>query len=161
MSRGVTKEVEIHAPVQVVWQLLTDPARMVEWLGISASVDPRPGGQFRFELFEGQHCSGHYLEVIDHRRLVFTWGWEDPTIPIPPGSTKVEIDVEPRDPERTLLRLVHTGLDEAMAGLHADGWSRYLQRLAALAEGREVPVDPSLPYRDGGLPNPLARGNAL
>jgi uncharacterized protein YndB with AHSA1/START domain len=160
MSQGIVLEVEIHAPVGVVWELLTNPAQIVRWLGVSATLDPRPHGQFRFELFDGQYCSGRYVEVIRDRRVVFTWGWEDPAIPIPPGSTTVEIDLESAGPERTRLRLVHTGLDQAMEQLHADGWQRYFQRLAAVAEGRDVPPDPSLPYQGPeATPNPLARGD--
>lgn len=156
---SVVVEVEIEAPVGVVWELLTDPDEIVRWIGISATLDPRPDGQFRFELFAGQFCSGRYVEVVPNRRVVFTWGWDDPAIPVPPGSTTVTIELDVRGPERTQLRLTHDGLEEATRPLHADGWGRYLQRLAAAAEGREVPPDPSLPYQAPGAPNPLARGD--
>jgi uncharacterized protein YndB with AHSA1/START domain len=147
LSSGVSIEVEIDAPVEVVWEFLTDAGRIVEWLGISARLDPRPGGEFRFELFEGQYCSGRYVEVVQPERVVFTWGWEDPAIPVPPGSSTVAISLEARGSERTIP-------------LHADGWGRYLARLAAVVRGSEPPPDPSLPYRDpGGIPNPLARGD--
>ena len=114
MTEPVVVEVEIGAPSQVVWGLLTDPRELVRWLGISATLDPRPGGTFRFQLFEGQFCAGRYLEVVEPRRVVFTWGWEDPAIPLPPGSTTVAIDLEPLGDERTLLRLTHDGLEAAM-----------------------------------------------
>jgi uncharacterized protein YndB with AHSA1/START domain len=160
VSRGVIVEVEIEAPVEAVWELLTDPDQIVRWLGISATLDPRPDGQFRFELFQGQFCSGRYVEVVPNRRVVLTWGWEDPAIPVRPGSTTVTIELDVRGTERTRLRLRHDGLDAAMEPLHADGWRRYLERLAATAEGREVPPDPSLPYQGpDGAPNPLARGD--
>ncbi len=160
MSRDVEVEVEIRAPVEVVWERLTDPGEIVRWLGISATLDPRPDGRFRFELFAGQFCSGRYVEVVPNRRVVFTWGWEDPAIPLPPGSTTVAVELEAMSRERTRLRLTHSGLDEAMEPLHADGWRRYLGRLVAIAEGREVPPDPSLPYQGpDAAPNPLARGD--
>lgn len=152
-------EVEIAAPVEVVWRLLIDPVQLVHWLGVSATLEPRAEGSFRFELFAGQFCSGRYLEVVPNRRVVFTWGWEDPTIPVPPGSTTVTIELEARNAERTFLRLDHTGLDRAMEPLHADGWRQYLGRLAAVAEGREPASDPSLPYQGPDpAPNPLSRG---
>jgi uncharacterized protein YndB with AHSA1/START domain len=159
VSGPVVVEVEIGAPPEAVWALLTDPAGLVRWLGIAATLEPRPGGTFRFELFEGQFCSGRYLELVERRRVVFTWGWEDPAIPVPPGSTTVTVELEPRPGRRTLLRLVHDGLDEAMGPLHADGWKRYLDRLGAVAEGRTPPEDPSLPYQGpAAAPNPLAQG---
>lgn len=159
MSSGVSVEVEIGAPVEVVWRLLTEPEQLVRWLGVAATLEPRPRGRFRFELFAGQFCSGRYVEVVPNRRVVFTWGWEDPAIPVPPGSTTVAIDLEPRGTGRTHLRLAHTGLERAMQLLHADGWARYLRRLAAIAEGREPPSDPALPYQGpDAAPNPLSTG---
>ncbi len=159
MTEPVAVEVEVGAPATVVWGLLTDPHELVRWLGIAATLDPRPGGAFRFELFEGQFCAGRYLEVVEPRRVVFTWGWEDPAIPLPPGSTTVAVDLEPRGEKRTLVRLVHSGLEAAMRPLHEDGWRRYLERLSAVAEGRPLPPDPSLPHQGlDAAPNPLAGG---
>jgi len=161
MSGDVVVEVDIRAPVETVWRLLVEPAALVRWLGVSATVEPRPQGRFRFELFPGQFCSGRYLEVAPPRRVVLTWGWEDPAIPVPPGSTTVAIELEPRGPELTALRLVHSGLEDAMRPLHAEGWHRYLARLVAVASGEVPPPDPSLPYQGpDAAPNPLARGGA-
>jgi uncharacterized protein YndB with AHSA1/START domain len=161
VSRDVVVEVDIRAPVETVWRLLVEPADLVRWLGISATLEPRPEGRFRFELFPGQFCSGRYVEVVPHRRVVLTWGWEDPAIPVPPGSTTVAIDLEPLGPELTALRLVHSGLDEALRPLHDEGWQRYLARLAAVAAGEPSPPGPSLPFQGpDAAPNPLARGGA-
>jgi len=161
MEPDVVVEVGIHAPAATVWRLLVDPDQLVRWLGIAATLEPAPGGQFRFELFPGQFCSGRYVEVVPERRVVFTWGWEDPAIPVPPGSTTVAIDLEAAGPALTRLRLTHSGLADAVRPLHADGWRRYTERLVAVAEGREPPADPSLPHQGPDpAPNPLARGGA-
>ncbi|HYW25329.1 MAG TPA: SRPBCC domain-containing protein [Terriglobales bacterium] len=160
MSPDVVVEVDIRAPVEAVWRLLVEPAELVRWLGISATLEPRPEGRFRFELFPGQFCSGRYLEILPPRRVVLTWGWEDPAVPVPPGSTTVAIDLEAQGPELTALRLVHSGLEAAMRPLHEEGWHRYLARLAAVAAGEQPPPDPSLPYQGAdAAPNPLARGD--
>ncbi len=157
MNEPVVVEIEVAAPTEVVWAFLTDPDELVRWLGVAATLEVHPGGTFRFELFEGQFCSGRYVEVVPYRRVVFTWGWEDQAIPVPPGSTTVAIDLEPRLDQRTLVRLTHAGLDWEMRPLHADGWSRYLERLTAVAEGRTPPDDPSRAYQGArAVPNPLA-----
>ena len=44
---SVTREVTIHASPETVFAFFTDPARMVQWMGTKAMLDPRPGGVFR------------------------------------------------------------------------------------------------------------------
>ncbi|TMF55643.1 MAG: SRPBCC domain-containing protein [Chloroflexi bacterium] len=72
-------------------------------------------------------------------KVVFTWGWQgSPTVP--PGSSTVEIDLEP-DGDGTRLRLVHRGLPEAALASHTEGWDYFLPRLVSVAEGRVVESD--------------------
>ena len=144
---AVVSEIEIRAPAARVFAMFTDPALLVRWIGIRALLEPRPGGSFRFELVPGEFCSGRYVEVVPDRRIVFTWGWESGALPVAPGSTTVEVDLEERDGV-TRVRLTHRGLDAAMRGMHAEGWARYLGRLGAVLEGREpgrAPAEEGLP----------------
>jgi uncharacterized protein YndB with AHSA1/START domain len=92
----------------------------------------------------GEFCSGRYVELVPGRRVVFTWGWESGALPVEPGSSTVEVDLEEHDGV-TRVRLVHRGLSADMRPWHADGWRRFLPRLAAAAEGREPPADPAGP----------------
>ena len=127
---AVVAEIAIQATAEAVYAMFTDPAKLVRWIGIRALLEPRPGGVFRFELQEGEFCSGRYLELVPGRRVVFTWGWESGALPVPPGSSTVEVDLEERD-GTTHVRLTHSGLDDAMRRMHADGWAHFLARLAA------------------------------
>jgi uncharacterized protein YndB with AHSA1/START domain len=138
----VVCEVAIRAPAAEVYAMFTDPARLVRWIGVRALLEPGPGGQFRFELIDGEFCSGHYVELVPARRVVFTWGWESGALPVAPGSTTVEVDLDERDGV-THVRLTHRGLDAAMRAMHQEGWERYLGRLAAVAEGRDPGLDPA------------------
>jgi len=132
---AVVLEVEIRAPAAAVYEMFTDPAKLVRWIGIRALLEPRPGGTFRFELMPGEFCSGRYLELVPGRRVVFTWGWESGAIPVEPGSSTVEVDLSEHDGV-TRLRLTHRGLDAAVREMHDDGWQRFLPQLVAAAEGR-------------------------
>jgi uncharacterized protein YndB with AHSA1/START domain len=131
---AVVREIEIRAPAAEVYEMFTDPAKLVRWIGIRALLEPVPGGIFRFELMPGEFCSGRYVELVPGRRVVFTWGWESGAIAVEPGSSTVEVDLEERDGV-TRLTLTHRGLSAAVRPLHAEGWEKFLAQLATAAEG--------------------------
>src|SRR2546428_6424260 len=111
----VTKEIEevitIAARPETVFRLLTDPTEYVRWKGKIAQLEPRPGGTFHVDFQNDKDVvDGRFLEVIPSRRVVFTWGWKDSPV-VPPGSSTVEIDLEP-DGDGTRLRLLHRGPPE-------------------------------------------------
>jgi uncharacterized protein YndB with AHSA1/START domain len=133
-DEAVVREIEIRAPAAEVYEMFTDPAKLVRWIGIRALLEPVPGGTFRFELMPGEFCSGRYVELVPGRRVVFTWGWESAAIAVEPGSSTVEVDLDERDGV-THLRLTHRGLDAAVRPLHDDGWSRFLPQLRSATEG--------------------------
>lgn len=140
----LVREVRIAAPRETVFRYFTDPARLVAWIGISADLDPRPDGTFRFEVATGEFCSGRYVEVDPPRRVVFTWGWESTAIPVPPGSTVVEVELHEAESDGGATRLVltHRGLTDDTYDLHDEGWQAYLGRLQAVAGGRDPGPDP-------------------
>jgi uncharacterized protein YndB with AHSA1/START domain len=110
---------------------LIEPAKFVQWMGVGAQLDPRPGGKFRIDADGGNIASGEYVEVDPPHRLVMTWGWErDETVP--PGSTTVVITLT-AEGSGTLLRLRHLGLPTADAReRHTGGWNLYTGQLRTL-----------------------------
>jgi uncharacterized protein YndB with AHSA1/START domain len=106
--------------------------------GSGGAVDPKPGGELTWTHLNGDSVVGTFVELTPNRRIVFTYGWDREDVAIPPGSTTVEITLRPRD-GGTEVHLVHRGLTESMADAH--GWSNYLARLAAVAEGRDPGPD--------------------
>ena len=74
---------------------------------------------------------------------------------VPPGSTTVEIDLDPTGDGGTRLRLVHRGLDRPMAGAHEGGWWHYLDRLRRAAVGDDPGPDPFASVR---VPTPAELG---
>ena len=137
----VDQRIFIDAAPAHVYELLTDAARLVEWMAPVASADPTPGGVLTWTHANGDRVVGAFVELQPYRRIVFSFGWDREDVEIPPGSTTVEIDLRPRD-GGTELHLVHRGLTEQMADAHHGGWTNYLARLAAAAEGRDPGPDP-------------------
>ena len=139
-TKVIERVITIAAAPETVFRLLTDGREYVRWKGHSAQLDARPGGIFRVAFPNGRDIvSGRFVEVTPHRRVVFTWGWEGNPL-VPPGSSTVEIDLEPAG-SGTRLRLVHRGLPAAGLASHTEGWDYFLPRLAAVAEGRPAATD--------------------
>jgi len=137
-------EVSIHIAAQpeTVFPYFTDPARYVQWMGSDADLEPVPGGTYRVRMRDGVETVGQFLEVDPPRRLVFTWGWtQGPAVP--PGSTRVEITLEPEaDGTRVVLRH-HDLPDDEQRQHHTAGWAMYLARLALRITGADPGPDPN------------------
>jgi uncharacterized protein YndB with AHSA1/START domain len=133
--------VRIAARPETIFPFFTDPDKMVRWKGVSATLDPRPGGVYRVDVTGHDIANGAYLEVVPNRRVVFTWGWEGEESALPPGSSTVEVTLTP-DGDGTIVRLRHYGLKARQRKDHAVGWEHYLARLVQAAEGRDPGPDP-------------------
>ena len=138
-SDFVEREVRIAASPEVIYEFFIDPAKMIQWKGTDAALDPRPGGIYRVNVTGRDIARGEYVELVPYSRVIFTWGWEDG--PIAPGSSTIEISLIP-DGAGTVVRLRHSGLSSEAAAQHAEGWEHFLSRLAAAAEGRDPGIDP-------------------
>ena len=128
----IEREIRVAARPETVFPYFTDPARMTRWMGRTAELDPQPGGRFRIDYNGEDIVSGTYLEVDPPRRVVFTWGWEAPGDPLPPGGSTVEVVLSPDD-DGTIVRLRHTGLPAGSVEGHAVGWDQFLPALVAAA----------------------------
>jgi uncharacterized protein YndB with AHSA1/START domain len=134
----IEREVFIDAPPKTVFEFLVDAQLMARWIGSFQQIDPQPGGIFQVEVSPGNIARGQYTEVVPFRRVAFTWGWssQDPELAaLRPGTSLVEIELEPKD-GGTLLRLHHSRLPDALEPIHAERWSVYLGRLAAVIKAR-------------------------
>lgn len=139
----VVVERRIQARPSTVFSYFTDPERWLRWQGIDAELQAVAGGQLRMNVRGDGYASGAFTLVDPPHRLVFTWGWEMPGNPVPPGSSTIEIDFIDEG-DATLVRLTHRDLPPESRELHADGWTHYLQRLAISATGQDPGRDPWL-----------------
>jgi hypothetical protein len=74
-------------------------------------------------------------------RTVFTWGFEIPDHPIPPGSTLVQVDLIP-DGDNTLVRLTQQHVPPPEVVPVRRGWDDYLDRLQVAAAGGDPGPNP-------------------
>jgi len=138
----VRRETQIAAPPAAVFALLTDPEKILRWMGTEAELDPRPGGLYLVNVTGARCARGAFTEVVPVHRLAYSFGW-DGSAEVPPGSSLVEIDLIDQAPDGTLLRLTHSGLPNAeQCASHTEGWTHYLGRLGAAAVGRDPGRDP-------------------
>lgn len=144
-SAVVIVERRIKADPETVCSFFTDRDRWLSWQGVEAEIDPRPGGVFRVNVRGDGWAAGQFVTVDPPYHIVFTWGWEGNGSPVPPGSSTVDVTLEPDGEDGTLLRLVHTGLPLPAVDLHRDGWNHYLDRLGVRAAGGDPGPDLTVP----------------
>jgi len=138
---AVEVEVRIAASPETIFDFFTEPDRIIQWMGRSARLDPRPGGEFYCDINGDAIASGEYVALEPPRRVVFTWGWNGEDSVTPPGSSTVEVLLE-ADGDETTVRLVHSELpSEESATKHGHGWRHYLDRLATVATGSDPGPD--------------------
>jgi len=111
--------------------LVTEPERLRRWKTVSATVDLRAGGGYRFTVTPGHVVSGTYRVVEPGRRVVFGWGWEGSDA-LPPDASTVTVTIEPTE-TGSRVTIEHAGLDAEQAAGHAVGWEHFVERLQRLA----------------------------
>ena len=123
----VRRETQIAAPPATVFAFLTDPQKILSWMGAEADTDAHPGGLYLVKDVAGRPgrtARGEFREVVPVHRLAYSFGWDDDEN-VPPGSSLVEIDLLERN-GGTLVRMTHTGLPNAYeCEGHAKGWAYY------------------------------------
>ena len=138
----VRREMHIAAPRSTVFAFLTDPEKIVSWIGAEATAEAHPGGLYLVKgVREASNVArGTFREVVPVHRLAYSFGWEGRQ-EVPPGSSLIEIDLFEQD-GGTLLRMTHSGLPNAtQCANHNRGWAHYLDRLAVAATGRNPGID--------------------
>ena len=130
MSRQILLEQHYsHDPAQV-WNALTDPDAMADWLMPSEGFAARVGTKFRFRTKPQPGWDGivncEVLHVDEPRRLAYSWVGTKQT-----NGTIVTWTLEPTE-GGTLLRLEHSGF-QGISGylmrlMLGSGWKKMLAR---------------------------------
>jgi uncharacterized protein YndB with AHSA1/START domain len=136
----VRREIRIQAPPATIFAFLTDPEKIVRWMGLQATLDPQPGGLYLLDVNGTDVARGSFREVVPVHRLAYSFGWDGNAMGVSPGSSLVEIDLI-EQPDGTLLRLTHSGLPPVAVPAHETGWAHYMGRLAVVAAGGDPGPD--------------------
>jgi uncharacterized protein YndB with AHSA1/START domain len=136
LPHSLERSVLICATRSTVFRFFTDPDRFAEWWGAGSSIEGRPGGAVVIRYPNGATASGTVLEIVDDERVVFTFGYDDPSKPIPPGGSRVTITLG-EHPQGTLLELRHELPDAAVRDEHVQGWRYQLALFANAAASHQ------------------------
>ena len=133
-SLGITR----HYPVapEKVWRAWTDPQALSQWFGpgepdsvTRAELDVRAGGRYRIAFHtpdgEQHEVSGNYEDVVENRRLSFTWAWKS----TPERVSLVTIELRPTAQGCELHFRQERFFDQQARDNHARGWTGTLAKL--------------------------------
>jgi uncharacterized protein YndB with AHSA1/START domain len=156
---AVVIERSFDAPVELIWQMWTDPEHFKAWYGPDgatipvAKMDVRVGGA-RLVGMQVQSpggpmqmwFTGEYRDVVENERLVYTESMSDEDgnvlspsdMGMPEGHpTTTEVRVELEDVGgRTKMVMTHAGIPADSPG--AAGWKMALDKLATHVETHNV-----------------------
>ncbi|HEY6415637.1 MAG TPA: SRPBCC domain-containing protein, partial [Acidimicrobiales bacterium] len=139
------------APIDLIWQMWTDPEHFKGWYGPNgatipvAKMDVRVGGTrlvcMEVDTPEGPRrmwFSGEYLEVVKNERLVYTESMSDEDGNVSPSAmgmpeghpmtTEVRVELEDLG-GRTKMVMTHAGIPAESPG--ATGWTMAFEKLTA------------------------------
>lgn len=125
LPHSLTRSLVIRAPRAVVFRYFTDPERFARWWGAGSTIDGRVGGAVCIRYPNGVVARGAVETIEPGRRIVFTFGYEAAHPELPPGSSRVTIELSD-DADGTALRLRHDLPDERLRDAHVPGWRYHL-----------------------------------
>ncbi|GAA3666429.1 TIGR03086 family metal-binding protein [Nocardioides ginsengisoli] len=134
-----TKTVTLPVSPDDAFALVTRPERLRRWMGVTARIDLRAGGDWRWTVTPGKVAAGTVVEVEPGRRVVLDWGWDQ--MPGDDGALgTVTITIEPVA-DGSAVTLVHDGLTAEQEVSHAEGWDHFLGRLELAAAAGDAGPD--------------------
>ena len=102
-ARAIRLRRTYDAPIEDVWDALTDPERIGRWF-LPISGDYRIGGRYQFE----GNAGGEIVACERPHRLRATWVYGEPSSPA--DVSEVELRLTSSDADSTTLELEHTAI---------------------------------------------------
>jgi len=134
-GRGVVRmEDRFDTDIDDLWSALTDPHRLVRWLG-EVEGGLRLGGEFRARFFDGWEGTGRVETCEPPQRLVLSMRDADPG-PGQPGEGAIEVILR-ADGDQTILVWEERGMPLNLLAAYGAGIQVHVEDLAAHLAGRE------------------------
>ncbi len=133
MTRVIERRLEFDAPIERVWQVISDPAELAQWFPDQAELELTAGGAGTF--IWDQH--GRYavrVELVEPPTRI-SWRWaKDPEVTVDAGpSTLVEWVLSERPGGGTILELRESGFaEDKHLEDNSGGWTAELAELEEL-----------------------------
>ncbi len=122
MTPSVERELVLPAPVEEVWEAVTEPEELEAWLADDVELELEEGGALEVNWDDGTHRSGTIERVEAPERL--SWRWAENG-----DASRVEIALEPVE-EGTLIRVVEHALPAAPVASRLPALSAHLSAFA-------------------------------
>ena len=132
----IDRRLDLHAPIERVWQALTDEGELQRWFPPTAELAAADGAEGWLDWGELGRYAIRVEAFEPPRRLVWRWAREADT-PLEQGQTTiVEWTLESIDGDRTRLILRESGFTapEHHQG-NSEGWDQELAELRGFLEG--------------------------
>lgn len=138
LPHHLDRNILIKAKPETVFRFFADSARWASWWGAGSTIDATPGGKVYIRHPNGVETLGEVLEVHPPEVITFTYGYASGK-PIPPGSSRVTIRLEP-DESGTRLQLRHKFAEAGPRDQHVQGW-RFQLSVVSNVVANEVYAD--------------------
>ena len=118
-SAPIVVEKIYNAPVEKVWNAITDNQEMKKWYFTIPEFKAEPGFEFQF-YGEGKQGDKFLhlckvVEVVDRKKLSYTWRFDGYD-----GNSLVTFELFPEEEGRTRIKLTHEGLESFPVTAHND-----------------------------------------
>ena len=144
VPQRIKREILIEAPVEVVWEVVTQPEHISGWFSDSVELDLTPGGAMVLRWSDHGAVHGRVEDVDPPRRFSFRWVLRPGDDVTDDSSTLVEFSLT-AEGDSTRLTVVESGFDGFAApdderqqhyDGHQRGWELELGELGDYVRGR-------------------------
>lgn len=136
MSFDFNRTITIRARPATVWRFFAEPELFARWWGTGSSIEARVGAPVRIVYPDASTASGEVLAIEPERMIAFSFGYDAPGKPIPPGGSRVTITLT-AIAEGTAVALRHELDDAALRDMHAAGWRYHLAVFARVVHAEQ------------------------